>query len=137
PSRDVGNTSRIEVHGRAGLFSYVNHRSSHDVARCELAEWMEPIHEPFAGGIDQPRSLAAKRLGQEAGGVPWQIERGRVELDELEVGERRPRLPREREPFPDRGVRSRTPPVDPTRSAGGQHGPVRLDDPSIVEDDAA
>ena len=57
-----------------------------DGARDDVAG-RELVGEPPAAAVEQERALAAQRLREQEAVVE---ERGRVELDELEVGERRP-----------------------------------------------
>ena len=110
--------------GRAGLLTHLQHGASHDVARRQVAQRVESVHEPLARGVAEHGPLAAERLGQQPRGVARHVERRRVELHELQVGERRARVPREREPLADRRVGAGPPPVDAAGAAGGQHDPV-------------
>ena len=62
------------------------------VARREL------VDEALAGGVEQRRALAAHRLGdEEALAARDPGDGGGVELDELEVGERRARRARQQQ----------------------------------------
>ena len=73
-------------------------RARDDVARREL------VGEAVAAVVEQQRALAAQRLGEQEAVVD---ERRRMELDELEVGERGARAVGEHEPLADRAERVR------------------------------
>ena len=63
-------------------------RAGHDVARRELAARIGVEREPAAVAIHQQRAGAAHRLGDERRRIhPGQLERGGMELEELEVAE--------------------------------------------------
>ena len=91
-----------------------------DVARRQFGIGMEGLHEAVAGIVEQHRTRAAKRLGQQGKGVGIDRERGRVKLHEFEVGEAhaaraaaaRP-APRE---VPGLVVRSKQAPMPPVAS---------------------
>ena len=65
-----------------------------DVARREVGQRVDALHEPDAVGVHQERALPAHRLADQrllaAGGLA-QPEHGGVELHELEVGDDRTR----------------------------------------------
>ena len=48
---------------------------------------MHRAHEALAAPVDEQRAFAAQRLGGERGGVAADIDGGRMELDELRVGD--------------------------------------------------
>ena len=86
------------------LVSTAPHVEEHLVARAQarvdrprdLVPGRELVHEALAAGVDDQRALAAHGLGhQEAVELSLRAQRGRVELHELEVGQRR-RPPRAR-----------------------------------------
>jgi hypothetical protein len=84
-----------------------------------------PDHEALAVPVDQVRPGAAQRLGHQrllrrvAGRA--EVQRGRVELDELDVGHRRPGPQRQRDPVAGRHHRVGRGPVDLAHPAGGEH----------------
>ena len=61
------------------------HGPADHVARRQL------VDEPLARRVAQQRPVAAQRLGQQRPGHGRMVQRGRVELDELDVGHRAPR----------------------------------------------
>ena len=67
------------------------------VAGLELGLRPGVGQEPSAVGVDERRPGAAQRLGEERHRVGPHVEGGRVELDELEIGEARARAPGEGE----------------------------------------
>ena len=74
----------------AGLAHPGDDRAGHDVARREVGERVLALHEPHARLVDEEGALAAHGLGDErllAARALAEPEHGRVELDELEVGE--------------------------------------------------
>ena len=90
--------------------------------------------------VDEPRAAAAQRLGQQRHRVGARVERRRVELDELDVGERRAGAPGEREAVAGGLDRIRRPREDLADAAGRQHdraGAVQHDGPSgVAREDA-
>ena len=48
-----------------------------------------PRHEPLAIRIDAAGALAAQRFGQQKSRLPGNVQRGRMKLDELEIGDAR------------------------------------------------
>ena len=95
--------SRIEKHAPA-IGDAGPDRARHHVARLELAAAVAR-HEPFAGVVDQDRAFAAHRLAHQRHRVEADIERGRVELHELHVGERRTGTGGERQSLSNRAER--------------------------------
>ena len=77
-------------------------RARHDVARREIGERMQPGHERDAVDVAQHRAFAAQRLREQRPRHQRRVQRGRVELDELEVGARDAGLQRERDPVAGR-----------------------------------
>ncbi len=89
-----------------------------DVARGEL------VDEALAPGVDESSPCSPQRLGEEDRRLD---EDGRVELDELQVGEGGPRSMGKEEPLPDRAPRvGRTCPERGV-TAGGEEDRRRLD----------
>jgi hypothetical protein len=71
---------------------HARHLLGDDVARGQVGQRMGAGHHRPACGIDEDRALAAHRLADQrllAGGSVGEPQRGRVELDELEVGDDR------------------------------------------------
>ena len=99
-------------------------------------------HEGLAGLVDEHRTLPTDRLGDErllAGRALPQVHDGGVELDELEVGERRTRTQRGCHTVPRRHGRIGRRGVDLAEPAGGEDdraGPGRADavDLALPED---
>ncbi len=58
-----------------------------DVSGGELSHRVVLIHEPPTVGIDEDRPLAPQGLGQQGHRVLARKERGRMELDEFEIGQ--------------------------------------------------
>ena len=86
------------------------------VARREVGELVDALHEPVALEVDEERALAADRLGDQrllAAGVGAEVHHGRVELHELQVARawRRPaaRAPSRRRSRPRGWWSGRTP----------------------------
>ena len=92
-------------------------RAGDDVARRELAVGMNFAQELLPVGVGDSSALAPKRLGQEEA-APGVQERGRVELDVLEVQQARPRAPRHREAVAAGAGRVRRVQVDLAEASG-------------------
>ena len=60
-----------------------------DVARREIAVGVIARHERLAARVDQPRAFAAQRLGDQEPRRAGTVERRRVKLHELEIGDAR------------------------------------------------
>ena len=60
----------------------------HHVARREIAERVLPRHERFAVVVAQDRALSAQRFGEQRARHRRVMQRGGVELHELEIGNR-------------------------------------------------
>ena len=58
-----------------------------NVARPKLGVGMQCAHEALAAAVDQQRAFAAQRLGGERRGVAADIDRGRMKLHELCIGD--------------------------------------------------
>ena len=104
------------------------HGARDDVARLELGTAL-PRHEALAGLVDQHRALAAHGLADQRHGIEPDIERGRMELHELHVGQRRAGPRRQRQALADGaqrvgGVRRRARPArrSPARRDGSAAG---------------
>ncbi len=83
---------------------HTRHLLRHDIARGEICQRVDARHDSAAGGVHQPGALAAHGLtdqwllaGHGVAGTGSRIatgscqpQRGRVELDELQVGDDRP-----------------------------------------------
>ena len=99
-------------------------RAGDDVARRELGAG-NPGHEASAGLVDEDRALAAHRLADERHRTVAAIERGRVELHELQVGEDRAGAGRKREPLAEAAGRVGGVLVEPADAAGRDDDRVR------------
>src|SRR6516165_5469424 len=88
-----------------------------DVARSELSVRMELLEERAARDVGDPGAFAAQRLGQKK--PPFRMdERGRMELDVLEVQETRSGAARHSEAVPPGTRRIRRVKVDLPEPAG-------------------
>ena len=80
----------VEVHALEAVHLHlVVDGARDDVARRELGARVVALHERLAVGPTEHRPLAAQRLGHEEGLRLGVVEAGRVELEELHVGDRR------------------------------------------------
>ena len=59
------------------------------IAGRQIAGRLVAGHERLAVGVHQPRALAAQRLGEQEARLPGDLQRRRMELHELEVGDAR------------------------------------------------
>ena len=87
-------------------------RFAHDgardaIARREIPGRIVARHERLARGVDQARPLAAQRLRQQEPGLPRHLQRRRMKLDELEIGDGRPGPVRDRDAVAGRDRRVR------------------------------
>ena len=82
-------------------------------------------HERIAAIVDEPRALAAERLGDEEAGRARTLERGRMKLDELQIGQARAGVIRERDPVAGGHRRIRRFAEDLSGAARGQQRRVR------------
>ena len=100
-------------------------RARHDVARRELGERDARLtmkRSPLR--VDEHRAFAAHRLGDQRERVLRRVERGRMELHELHVGQRHAGAMRDREAVAggDDGIRRVA--IDLAAAAGREHGRV-------------
>ncbi len=108
-------------------------RLGDDVARGELVQLVLPDHEAVPVRVDQVRALAADGLGDQrllALGLRAQPEDGRVELDELQVGDLGPGAQGQRDAVAGGDRRVGAGGEDLAHTAGGEHhgaGPDRAD----------
>ena len=72
----------------AGLAHALVDRTRDDVARREVGERVDTGHERDAVAVAEHGTLAAQRLREERPRHRRVVQRGRVELDELEIGAR-------------------------------------------------
>ena len=72
----------------AALVEAAADRLGHHVARREVGEGVLAAHERRALLVAQDRALAAQRLREQRARHRRMVQRGRVELHELEVGDR-------------------------------------------------
>ena len=72
-------------------------RARHDVARREVGERMHVGHERDAVGVAEHRALAAQRFREQRARHRRVVQRGGMELHELEIGARDAGLERERD----------------------------------------
>ena len=127
----------VEVHVLGALLLHPAHDAlGDDVAGRQLGQLVLPDHEAHAVGVDQVGALAAYRLGDQrllALGVRAEEQHGRVELDELQVGDlrarRAARAPRRRRWRPT-GWWSRRRPGPCRRWRGPRRGRGRRPTPS-------
>ena len=81
----------VEPHVRVpGLDHPAHDRLGHDVARRQVGQLVDALHEPVALEVDEEGALAAHGLGDQrllAAGLGAEVHHGRVELDELQVAE--------------------------------------------------
>ena len=84
----LAEVRQVEVDARRlGGREVRDDRAAHDVARRELARGVVLEREPLALLVDQPPALAADGLGDQVARGAGDVQRRRVELDELEVAE--------------------------------------------------
>ena len=95
---EVVDHRRVEPHV---VFAGGDHalvdRTRDDVAGCQIGQWVHAGHERHAIAVAQDRTLAAQRLGDQRPRHQGGVERGGVELDELEISARDAGLQRERD----------------------------------------
>ena len=114
--------ARVEIDGAVALLA--EDRARDDVARRELGEPMLPLHEAHAARVDEDRAFAAHRLGDERERILRRVERRRMELHELHVGERDAGAMRDREAVARRDDRIRRVAIDLAAAARREHGRV-------------
>jgi hypothetical protein len=76
-----------EEHGSAGPIRLPNNCTRHAIARREIASRILALHEPFPRAVDETRTFPSQRFGQQKAWMSRHVERCRVELDELEIGD--------------------------------------------------
>ena len=103
----------------------------------DLVARLELLDEALVVGVEQRRALAADRLGdQEALAARHAGHRGRVELDELQVGQRGARRVGEHHPDAERARRVGRPGPQRGGAAGRQDRRARPDRAAVLQDDA-
>ncbi len=93
----------------------------HHVAGRKLRGGIDFQHEALAGFVDEDRALPAQRLGGERGRIAPHVERGRMELHELGVGDHRAGACRSGQPPPLGFARIGGDRIEPAEAARGQH----------------
>ena len=96
------------------------HGARDDVARLELGAAM-PRHEPLAGFVHQHGALAAHGLADQRHGIEPDGQRGRMELHELHVGQRRAGASGQRQALADGAQRIGRVGIEPAQPAGREH----------------
>src|SRR5437870_4931411 len=81
----VTELARVEMHFPLSLLA--KDRARHDIARRELGEAVALEHEALARGIDENCALTPDRFGNELKRILRCVERRRVKLHELHVGQ--------------------------------------------------
>ncbi len=109
----------------------------HDVARSQLGAGVVPCHERLAAMIAEQGAVAAQRLGDQEARGAGAGEGGGVKLEELQVGNHRPRAEGQGDPVArrDRGIRGAR--VELAGASGGQHHRLGLEGVSAGQPDAA
>ena len=125
------DVAHVEVDVRGALLAdLAEDRAGHLVARCELLDEALPL------GVEQRGALAPDRLGdQEALAARDTDDRGGVELDELEIGQRGAGGVGEQQPDAERARRVGRARPQRGRAARGQHGRPGADRPPVLEGD--
>ena len=95
---------------------------SHHIARRQIAHRVHSGHHRLAPGIEQHRTFTAQRLGDQrsAAGAIAVEQHGRMELDELDIGDVHTGPQRQRDPVTGRPGRVGGGAVEVAESAGGQ-----------------
>ena len=114
-----------QKHGTARLLRLPHDAARDDIARRQIAVGVIPRHERLAPRVDEPRPFAAKRFGEEKPRRARAVERGRMELHELEIRHPRPRMIGERHAVAGRDSGVRGFPEDLTGPAGREQGRAR------------
>ena len=90
----AAHRARVKKHiGVLRLREMVDDAAADDVARRKLGERMTAFHESTARLVDEVRALATNCLADERAPRARDIQRRRMKLHELEVGDRGPRSP--------------------------------------------
>ena len=91
PADALAQARQVQVHvGGTGPLHVVEDGPADNVARGEVAHGMVLGHERAAALVDEASALAADGLGDEVPARPGDVQRGRMELDELQVRQGRP-----------------------------------------------
>ena len=106
------------------LLPLAEDRARDDVARRELGEPVLRVMKRTPCVVDEHRALAAHRLGDERERILRRVERRRMELHELHVGERHAGAMRDRVAVAGGDDRIRRVAIDLAAPAGGEHGRV-------------
>ena len=87
PAPDVGRVEMVQrqIHRTVPL-RLADDASRHHVARRQVRVGMVARHERLVIAVDQPRPFPADGFGNEKTRRPFLVERGRMKLDELEIG---------------------------------------------------
>ncbi len=104
--------------------------AAHDVARRELGKRVHAEHEALFVAVEQVGALASQRLGDEEARRRLVVERGGVELHELEVGDLGARAPGRGQAVAGRDERVGGDAEDLAGAAGREHdrvGPEHLE----------
>ena len=120
----------------AGLAHPGDDGAGHDVAGREVGERVLALHEAHARLVDEEGALAADRLGDErllAARALAEPQHGRVELDELEVGEHGAGPQRGGHAVAGRDGRVRRRGVDLAETAGREHDGAGVRGPDAVD----
>ena len=67
----------------------LEHAAGDDIARAQLGAWIDARHEALALRVDEDRAFAAQCLRGERGRVGTNVDRCRMELDELGIADDR------------------------------------------------
>ena len=78
-----------QIDAAAGTFGLARDGAGDPVARREIPGRIGMPHEPGAGLVDEHRALPSERLGQQEARRAPDVQRGGVELHELQVGHAR------------------------------------------------
>ena len=101
--RRADRRARIEERAAPGC-KLGEHAARHDIARRKLGIGVDAQHEALARLVDQRRAFAAHRLGRERRRIAADVDRGRMELHELRIGDRRAGARRDGEAWPRASV---------------------------------
>ena len=123
-----------DVEERVGLVPFEHalmDRARHHVAGGELGVRMHLVEKRVPGGVRDPGTLAAQGLGQQE--APLRMdERGRMELDELEVQEPRAGAPRHRDAVSPGALRVGRVEIDLSEAAGREDRLAREKRPHLA-----
>ena len=106
--------------GATACFTLSMNGARNLVARRQIAKRMIVTHEGAAGPIDQMRAFASQRFCRQRSRVAANIDRGRMELHELRVGDQRAGVIRHGKGVALRGFRIGRDRIKPARSARAQ-----------------